>query len=169
MSSPILLSVSKNNTAPFVLSLDTKEPFVLRDVNPTGSVTLQMGPNGTGAISLQGPQGEPSIRGLSGFCASFPLSDEIVLYGVAPYDFDIDANECRAVALVPATAQTIFEIFRTDLSEVQEQIGTITFAIGEDTAVFSFTDINILKNEKVFIQAPTVIDETLANITFLLV
>lgn len=169
MSSPILLSVSKNNTAPFVLSLDTKETFVLRDVNPTGSVTLQLGPSGTGAVSLQGPQGEPSVRGISGFCASFPLSGEYVVYAVAPYDFDIDPNQCRAIALAPATAETVFNVYRIDLTDVQEQIGTITFNAGEDTAIISFTDINILKNEKLLIQAPVDIDASLSNITFLLV
>ena len=158
MSSPILIKVSKNTT-----------PFILRPSNPDGSVILTLGHTITGPISLKGPQGEPSVRGLSGFCAAFPLSNEYVLYGVAPYDFDLTTSECRAVALAPATNEVIFKIYRIDANDVQEQIGTITFATGEDTATFNFIEINILKNEKLLVQAPTDIDASLSNITFLLV
>lgn len=149
-------------SVPFTIRTDSTLPFVLTGDNED-SVTLTLGTQLTGPVNLQGPQGEPSIRGFSAFCNGTPIGDEPVVVALSPYDVTLSLTECKAEALEAATAQTIFKIYSEGL-----QIGTVTFAATSTIGIFSFSDLTIAKGELVTIVAPSIPDATLADITFLL-
>jgi hypothetical protein len=164
MADAITLTVTQDLASPFVLSQSSTTPFSLTGSN-SGTVNIQLGASISGLVNLTGPS---SIRGFEAFVAGILNPDEILLAQVAPYTFTMVEGSCSAVALVAATAESIFKIYKT-VSGVTTQIGTITFAAGEETGVVAFTAPNIQKGDLITLYAPTIADATLADIAFLLV
>ena len=160
---PMELQVSPVTTSPFVLTKTSTAPFVITGGNES-SISLALAPTLTGTPNLQGPQGDPSPRGLHGYCSSTPNANEVVVAGNAPYDFTINSNECYAESLIAATNQVVFVIAVEGID-----IGIITFAPGSKVGVFAFTgDLDVVKHDIVTIKAPASSDDTLADISFLL-
>jgi hypothetical protein len=166
MADPIELSIT-SAPSPFNLSLNTAEPFVLSG-SATELVNLQLGTSLVGGVSLQGPQGEPSIRGISNTVSGKPFSDESVIFSIVPYNFTLSSTSCEAKARVAALAEAVFEIYHTDLADVRTLIGTITFAAGSKIGVFSNFQTSLLEDELLEVMAPTIPDDDLQDIAFLL-
>jgi hypothetical protein len=162
MADEIVLNITPVGS-PFVLTAASETPFVLQ-ARDNSTITLTLGASLVGGVNLTGPS---SIKGLSGFVASTPQADEIVIAGLAPYAFTVHLGDSGAVAIEAATAQTIYSVKRTRAG-VTNTIGTFTFAIGSTIGVLAMSDPVINKSDLITIQAPHVQDATLGDIAFLL-
>lgn len=162
MADPIPLNISAN-TSPFLLTQTTTAPFVLTGSN-TATVSLQLGASLVGGFDLTGPS---SIKGFFSFVASQPQPDEICVAVLAPYSYTINPANSGAVALEAATGSTIYKINKV-VGGTVTQIGSIIFVSGLTTGSIALTEPFIQKGELVTIQAPSVQDATLGDLTFLL-
>lgn len=104
-----------------------------------------------------------AARGLSAFCSGKPAASEVVGGGVAPYALTLSAANSSAVALVAATASTVFTIKRAGTS-----IGAVTFSAAATAGVVAFTATAITAGQNLTLTAPATPDATLADISFLI-
>lgn len=135
-------------------------PFVLSGT-PANVQNLTIGNNLSGYISLKGPIGQTSLKGINAFVAGQPNSNETIVAAIVPYDFNLD--NLQAKALNAAGANSVF-----DVAVDGSSIGTITFSIGQTVGTFALTATEILENSLFTITAPAIQDPNLSDIVFLL-
>jgi hypothetical protein len=162
MADQMVITLSAENTSPFVLTADTVAPFVLTTAT-SGPVTIQMGASLTGNVGLTGPS---SLKGFEGFAAGVVDNQETILAAIIPYNFTANVANCEATAIQAAASQVVFSIVRTR-SSIATQIGTVTFNAGSKNGVFIFTATDFIKGDIVSIVAPINPDSALSDITFL--
>jgi hypothetical protein len=162
MPDQMILTIVADNTSPFTLTQDSTAAFVLTSLSGS-TVTLQMGATLTGTTDLTGPS---SLKGFESFVADTVSDNEIITSVIVPYAFTANPSHCSAYAIDAPVGTATFLIFKT-VGNSTTQVGTVTFAANSHTGTVALTSTSFSKGDLVYIQAPTGIDQTIANITFL--
>ncbi len=120
-----------------------------------------MGPSGPTGATGSDYDATIYIQGL-------PFPEELVIRFPLAHDTTFPANFAGSygVAVTAATASTDFDIQKNDSS-----VGTATFGVGDDTATFVSVGglaIAASAGDIISLIAPTVPDDTLANVGFVI-
>lgn len=99
------------------------------------------------------------IAGTSANAARYPAK--------APYDFTVSQSNSSGVALVAATASTVYTLKKGTVAS-STTIGTFTFGIGGTVATVSISAGAINAGDTVWMEGPATADATLADIAFLI-
>lgn len=120
------------------------------------------------AIEFQGPESEPRVAVVV-YDPGRPGAAEVVWQGVFdvavsfPADFTSVNEVSRAYAGVPATAPAVYSIRKNGV-----EFGTLSFAAGATTGVFSGTATDFAAGDRLTIVAPDPRDASLAQIAITL-